>query len=323
MTFRTRCSHRMSRVLVSLALVQAGMFSAVDAAEVPEAATITKLIEQLGSAFFEEREAAAKELRGIGKPAIPMLESAQNHKSAEVRSRAAAILRQQILPFRDVIQTFVKKPEDKLDLEEGMWLIARILNDTVQRETLSRQLDDLAAAVRKKLGDVAPKTVDPEKMVAVLREVIFEDEKFGGNFDDYQNPANSSLEKVLQTRKGLPILVSHVLIAVGRRLEVPIVGVPTGGRYIAKYDGKKAPPGASQTDIYLDPFNNGKVLNKDNLADLFGDPDQLPPPQSVRKDLIRMLNNLESHLFNRDEANRAYLAVEFRVALEMTALNQE
>lgn len=323
MTFGSRISRTVVRLLISLACFQVVTLICADADEVPESATITRLIEQLGSAFFEERESAAKELRRIGKPAIAMLEAAQNHKSAEVRSRAAAILRQQILPFRDLIQAFVKQPDDKLDLEEGMWLIARILNDSVQRETLSRQLDQLADAVRKKLGIVAPKTVDPEKMVAVLREVIFEDEKFGGNFDDYQNPANSSLEKVLQTRKGLPILVSHVLIAVGRRLEVPIVGVPTSGRYIAKYDGKKAPPGASQADIYLDPFNNGKVLTKADLADLFGDPDQLPPPQSVRKDLIRMLNNIESHLFNRDELNQAYLAVEFRVALELTAPKQE
>ena len=321
MTFRIRTYCLVRHVITCLFLVTflAGTFAQADdqAADL-HAPAISNLIEQLGSAFFEEREAAAKELRVLGKQAMPLLQEARNHKSAEIRSRVAALLRQQVLPLAEVIQAFAKQRDDDLNLEEGMWLIARILNPDVPQTTLTRQLDQLAAAVRKKLGDVEPKSVAPDRMVAVLREVLFDQEKFGGNFDDYQNPANSSLEKVLETKQGLPILVSHVVVAVGRRLELPIVGVPTAGRYIVKYDGKRAAPGLPTQDIFLDPFNNGKVLTRTDRMESFPDhdPDRMVEPQSSRRDLIRMLNNLESHLFNRDEITKAYQAVEFRVALE-------
>lgn len=284
-----------------------------------ESERISKLIQQLGSALFDEREAAATELRQLGQSAFPQLKAALNHKSVEVRSRAAAILRPQIrVPLQAAIQKFAEQPEEKLDLEEGMWLISRILNPQVDKASLTRQLDDLAKAVRKKLGDADPKSIDPKRAVTALREVLFDDEKFGGNYEDYSNPENSSLEKVLASRKGLPILVSHVVIAVARRLDIPIVGLPMSGRYIVKYDGQRTPAGFPKEDIVIDPFDNGKVLTREDRMELFpgADPDHLTKPATRREALIRMLNNLESHLFQRDENDLAFLAVEFRVALQ-------
>ncbi|MDB5346866.1 MAG: uncharacterized protein JWP89_5243 [Schlesneria sp.] len=324
MTFRIRMYCLVRHVMTCLLLVAilAGTTAQADDLGLDlDAPAISKLIEQLGSAFFEEREAAAKELRRLGKQAMPLLQEARTHKSAEIRSRVAALLRQQALTLGETIQAFAKQRDEDLNLEEGMWLIARILNPDVQQATLTRQLDQLADSVRKKLGKFEPKSVAPDRMVTVLREVLFDQEKFGGNFDDYQNPANSSLEKVLETKQGLPILVSHVVIAVGRRLDLPIVGVPTAGRYIVKYDGKRAAPGLPDQDIFLDPFNNGKVLTRLDRMESFPDhdPDRMVDPQSARRDLIRMLNNMESHLFNRDEITKAYQAVEFRVALEEAA----
>ncbi len=318
---RTVCN-RVLQGLVFAAWLGVPGLGADDTAAPDDSARIAKLIEQLDSDAFQEREAAVNALRKTGTAARDHLLDARNHKSPEVRSRAAALVRQlDVRPLVEAFQAFAQQPEEKLDLEEGMWLIARILNKDVQRVPLAKQLDALADAVRKKLGrDVVPKSVEPERLVNVLREVLFTDEKFGGNVDDYQNPVNSSLEKVLQTKRGLPIVVSHLVIAVGRRLDVPIVGVPTGGRYIVKYDSRKG-PGAPRDDIYLDPFDNGKVLSREDRAAMFPgfDPDRMVEPQSRRLDLIRMLNNLESHLFSRDETDRAYQAVQFRAALEQYA----
>jgi len=289
----------------------------------PQQRRIGQLIEQLGSESFKERESAVAELRALGDAARGELLEARHHKSAEVRSRASALIRQlDVVPLLDAFQAFARQPDEKLDLEEGMWLISRILNKDVQRLHLARQLDQLADAVRQKLGrQTDPKSVDPEILVETLRETLFTDAEFNGNINDYNNPANSSLEHVLKLKRGLPILLSHVVIAVGKRLDVPIVGVPTSGRYIIKYDGKRAPAGFSQADIFIDPFNGGKVLSREDRMDLFptSDPDKLVEPQSRRKDLIRMLNNLESHLFNRDEVDGGYQAVQFRQALEAQA----
>lgn len=54
---------------------------------------IADLVKKLGSDDFEQRQKADKELRKIGKAAIPHLEEAARSKDLEVASRARAILR--------------------------------------------------------------------------------------------------------------------------------------------------------------------------------------------------------------------------------------
>jgi hypothetical protein len=53
-----------------------------------EADRIAALVEQLGSQDYAQREAASKELAGIGKPALPALEKAAKDSDAERASRA-------------------------------------------------------------------------------------------------------------------------------------------------------------------------------------------------------------------------------------------
>jgi hypothetical protein len=55
---------------------------------------IDKLIEQLGSGNFAEREKASKELAAIGAPALGALRKATKSEDAEIRKRAAALLPQ-------------------------------------------------------------------------------------------------------------------------------------------------------------------------------------------------------------------------------------
>lgn len=281
---------------------------------------IALLIERLGSTSFTEREVAGQRLVELGATAREQLVQAKNSESAEIRSRVAAILKRiDKPPTIEDFTALAKQANDKLDLELGLWLIARIVDPGVKREELTKPLDALAARVRRKLGEgVTPREADPQQVVAALRAVLFEDDQFTGNVNDYDNPGNSSLVRVLATRKGLPITLSHVVVAVGERLEVPFVGVPTPGRYLVKYEGRRAPPGFPREDIFLNPYLGGTVLSRDDREQQFPglDPDDFPEPSTNRLVLVRMLNNLETHLFNRDEIDQAYLAVAFRVALE-------
>ena len=289
----------------------------------PSPDEIALLVEHLGAPQFEKRESATKQLLQLGAVARDELVRAKNSESAEVRSRIAALLKLiDKPPSVEEFKALASQPDDKLDLEQGMWLIARIVDPGVKHDELTKPLDALAAKVRERLGkDVVPKTADPRLVVAALRDVLFGDEKFTGNFNDYGNPDNSSLVKVLATRKGLPITLSHVVVAVGERLAVPIVGVPTPWRYIVKYEGRRAPAGFPREDIFLNPFDEGKVLSRDDRAQMFPglDPEVFPEPSSKRLVLVRMLNNLETHLFNRDEIDRGYQALAFRQLLEQHA----
>lgn len=284
---------------------------------------LESLIKQLGAESFEVREQAARELREIGRPALPALARASGHPSLEVRWRAKAIAEGMTAGVRlREFTALAALPDERLDREEGMWLIARILNPEVKKQNLSRQLDALADRVRKQLGKgVAPAGADPQIVVAALRQVLNVEQGFTGNVEEYNHPDNSSLERVLATKKGLPILLSHLAIAVGRRLGVPIVGVPASGRYIVKYDGEQAPAGFPRDDIYLNPFEDFKILTREERARAFPihDPDTMVPPDTSREALTRMLRNLIPDLENRGEMDKLRQAHELFDLLEAYA----
>jgi regulator of sirC expression with transglutaminase-like and TPR domain len=291
-----------SRIITAL-LVLAGWALAdspqCSAQEPPdESPQITRLIGLLDADRFEDRQRAMRALYELGLPAVEPLQGVREHPSAEVRWRAKAVIDALTVGvLRRELAEFAALPDERLDLEHGMWLIARILHPGVKKEGLTKSLDELAARVRRRLGkDASPVKSDPERVVAALRHVLFVEEGFTGNVSDRYHPDNSSLARVLATKKGLPILLSHLTIAVARRLDVPIVGVPLSGTYIVKYDGTRAPQGFSQKDIFIDPFEQGRVLRPgEEIERAFPGQDAASvPPLENRETLARMLRNLSS-----------------------------
>lgn len=288
----------------------------------PEA-QLQELIAGLDDDRFARRQECERLLIALGSAALPAAAEASVNGSAETRWRAKrvvwAVQRRQVLAgFTNLAQA---QADDSIDLVQGMWLISRIVNPQCRREDLDRQLDALAERVRKQLG-VAPHTADPQQVVAALRQVLFVEEKFTGNIADYNNPGNSSLERVLATHVGLPILLSHVVLAVAERLELPIVGLPVPSCYLVKYDGARAPAGRPSEDIILNPFEGGQVMTVDELEQFIVergypyDAEKHLKPGSRRAALERMLTNLVTHLSLAGRSQDAALAEECLVLID-------
>ena len=66
-----------------------------------------------------------------------------------------------------------------------------------------------------------------ERIVETINHLLYDEEGFHGEDDDYYDPRNSYLHEVLDRRRGIPITLSVVLIEVGRRAGVPLAGVGT------------------------------------------------------------------------------------------------
>ena len=262
---------------------------------------VNELVRQLDDSSFRARRQAERRLVAAGAKALPALREAVKHPSAEVRVRAMRIIGRIQEPillggFSDLVR---KERDGRIDVLGGMCLMSQLLDPLVRRDAIERQLDRLADEVRRELGQgVDPSRAEPARLVAALRHVLFERNRFTGNRQNYSHPDNSSLARVLATRKGLPILLSHVVVEVGQRLKVPMVGLGVPGRYMVKYDGSKAPGGSPGQDIILDPFNAGRVVTVEMLKKEIGgrDFDKYLVPVTDRAALARMLSNLRSHL---------------------------
>ncbi|HEY7157478.1 MAG TPA: hypothetical protein VH575_26220 [Gemmataceae bacterium] len=106
-----------------------------------DAAQLERLIRQLGSESFEEREAASKELDAIGQPAMPALRKARESADLEVRRRVAALLKsieQKRLRMRAKALDAIRRVGGEMTTEDG----------TPNGSTLRVDLEDHGGAIR-------------------------------------------------------------------------------------------------------------------------------------------------------------------------------
>src|SRR5262249_62184445 len=118
----------------------------------------------------------------------------------------------------------------------------------------------------------------------------FRQEGFRGDAESYDGPANSSIVHVLETRRGMPITLSIVVVEVARRAGIAMNGIGLPGHFIV--GGPDLPPGQ-----YLDPFDGGDVMDAAGGRQRGGRGFDTPPgrpeeavlPASARAVLLRLL----------------------------------
>lgn len=191
--------------------------------------------------------------------------------------------------IRDLNQLAVVDLEG-VPLEEIAFLVARERYPEVDFQPYRDRLDEFARRANCRIDRV----VGGRQVADGLNRYLFEEEGFRGNRDDYYNPVNSFLNDVLDHREGIPITLSILYLAVGRRLRLPLSGVNFPGHFLVRYEGEGEL-------FFIDPFHGGKILSEEDcrrrLASLYGEtfvfrPDFLYPSRN-REILLRLLANLK------------------------------
>jgi regulator of sirC expression with transglutaminase-like and TPR domain len=151
--------------------------------------------------------------------------------------------------IRDQFARLVLEPEDKIDLVEAALLIARTAFPDMVSSLYTERLDQWAGRLQNRLG---PSPSAGEILIG-LNRILFDEEEFKGDIDNYYDPQNSFLNRVLERKLGIPITLSLIYIEVGRRANFPVYGFALPGHFITGLCH------ASGT-LYIDPFNRGEVL---------------------------------------------------------------
>ena len=222
---------------------------------------------------------------------------------------------QQLPNFRELFTQQVQLPEEELELDRAALYLAGEDYPALDVAANLDRLSVMASEVRQTVGSIA----DQRALIEALRAHLFDHLGFDGNSVDYYSPDNSFLNRVLETRTGIPITLSLVYMEVGRRLGITCHGVGLPGHFVV---------GLDQLGLYLDPFNAGHLLSAADcrlfLQDTFGE--RLPWRQefllsSSKHDILfRMLTNLRQIFLQREEYARA-LAVVQRMALVRPAMH--
>jgi regulator of sirC expression with transglutaminase-like and TPR domain len=141
-------------------------------------------------------------------------------------------------------------PDERLDLVEGSLVIALEENPSVDMQRHLGAVRAWSEAVRARLEG----SRDVERIVETINRLLFDEEGFHGEDDDYYDPRSALLSEALDRHAGLPIALSILYIELSRRLGVDAAGIALPGRFLVKFSG---PFGV----IVIDPFDGGRVLN--------------------------------------------------------------
>lgn len=143
-----------------------------------------------------------------------------------------------------------QRPEPLLDLVEGSLVIALEDNPRLHIESYLDRVDGWSRAARERLEG----SRDIERIVEAINHILFDEEGFHGENDDYYDPRSALLNEALDRHAGLPITLSILYIEISRRVGVEAAGISLPGRFLVKFTGEFG-------QVVVDPFDGGRVLS--------------------------------------------------------------
>lgn len=197
--------------------------------------------------------------------------------------------------------TLVSGDPASTPLDEAALALASVLRVRVDVEEAMTGLDTIAGEC-------------PSPTFEGLRRHLYESLGFAGDGARPEDPRNSFLDLVLARRRGLPILLATVVMEVGRRTGVPVLGVNMPMHFLVR--------DASSEDAYLDPAS-GAMLDPDGVRAAFEAIAQGRMPWSdrhlrtvpARHIVIRMLTNLQAAYQRRSDPVRLALVARLRATI--------
>ncbi len=210
--------------------------------------------------------------------------------------------------FRDVIGL----PDEEIDLGRAALLLATIETPNLEVDAWMVRLDELGAAVRERAAGMA----GDYQQLGALTGFLYGEIGFQGNEEDYYDPRNSCLDQVIERRLGIPISLAVLMIEVGARAGIPLLGVGLPGHFLVRH--------ARHTELVLNPFDRGRILTRGECAEILervfdGEASftqDMLRPVGPRQILARMHNNLRAVYLERRDLKKAARVIDRLARLE-------
>jgi len=158
---------------------------------------------------------------------------------------------------------------------------------TTARPQPARRSTRYLARLDEVAGEFLPPTLDG------LLTHLFGPGRFAGHTEEYYDPQNSLLDRVIDRRLGIPITLAVLAIEVGRRSGVPVSGVSMPGHFLLR--------DTADASVFADPFDGGRRLTAEQCRRIHrvqsngaAWTDSYLEPVSKRAIVARVLSNLKA-----------------------------
>ena len=205
---------------------------------------------------------------------------------------------------------------DRSDLLSALCIIARYQYPNLDEQAVRQTLQAIRIEVWMGLNE----QMTALEQVRHLNFVLFRVHKFRGNTDEYLNPNNNFINKVLETRKGNPLMIGLVYMLIAQKLDLPIFGVNLPQHFVLAYLEQGSYSGQNKSEdfqqesyrrplFYINAFNMGSVFGKRDVDQFLKMVQVEPKDQFYRactntEILLRLCANLESSYRDAEEFHK-------------------
>jgi regulator of sirC expression with transglutaminase-like and TPR domain len=188
--------------------------------------------------------------------------------------------------------------ETPVDLARTALAVSRVESPRVEIDASMTRLDDLGGRAAARLAALCDAPV--RDRLAALSRLLYDEEGFRGNRDQYDDVRNSLLPVVLERRLGIPISLAVIYLEVARRAGLQVDGINFPGHFLLRARESGARDTASEL-VIIDPFHGGAQLSEYDCRQLLrqhvGDEaafdGSLLAPATRQEIVVRMLVNLK------------------------------
>jgi len=257
-----------------------------------------------------------QDLDALGVHAVAQLEELwiQTEEVKERRSLEKVIHRLQWNDIQCLLTAWLEG--DRSDLLSALCIIARYQYPNLDEQAVRQTLQAIRIEVWMGLNE----QMTALEQVRHLNFVLFRVHKFRGNTDEYLNPNNNFINKVLETRKGNPLMVGLVYMLIAQKLDLPIYGVNLPQHFVLAYLEQGSYSGQNKSEdfqqgsyrrplFYINAFNMGSVFGKRDVDQFLKMVQVEPKDQFYRactntEILLRLCANLESSYRDAEEFHK-------------------
>lgn len=201
--------------------------------------------------------------------------------------------------------------DDDIQLDIAALELSALDHDGVALEPYLDRLD----ALESELADAGETSGTGEERAMLLARVLAERHGFTGDSDSYDAPLNADMIRVLDRRRGLPVSLSILYVALARRLGWEAHALNTPGHVLVRI-------GTPSDAVIIDPFHDGVLVTPLALINLIrrslgpaAMPDEMHiAPMSNRMVLVRLLLNQATRAEHEGDSGRAMAIYERMVA---------
>lgn len=155
------------------------------------------------------------------------------------------------------------------DLLQGILIVNKYQFPDLDEQKVVNQLEDIKRDIWMQLVY----DMSPVEKVKLINHYLYGIYGFIGNTSNHQDPQNSYLSSVLETKKGNQILLAIIYSIIAQKLDIPVYGVNLPQHFILAYvDQDYAGEGGfedsefnSKILFYINAFNKGFIFGRKDV----------------------------------------------------------